>query len=108
LEGGIALAAYCTLAYYFPKHPKLVLQIGLGLYLFYQLLVFLVDPTSLFAGVIVKVLIIGGLVRGLMAYRKIDGYLTELSYQGVLREELDKVRTTWEGMSFTSMPPKEE
>lgn len=68
----IIAVIFAVLGYMSNKDPKKAISIGLGLYLGSIILAGVADPTTLFSGVFIKILIIGGLVKAYFSSKEAE------------------------------------
>ena len=74
----ILVGAFLAFAVWSKTKPVTALISGLSLYIIVQLLNLMVDPTSILKGIIFKILIIGYLVKGIMAVLESEKIKKEL------------------------------
>jgi hypothetical protein len=70
IDGGIG-AAFIALYFYSKKEPVQSLTIGLIIYVAIMVLMAVLDPTSIFSGIIMKAIVISVLVSGLKSAKKL-------------------------------------
>lgn len=75
----ILVGAFLAFAVWSKTKPVVALISGLSLYVIIQLLNLIIDPTTLFKGIIFKVIIIVYLVKGIMAVLEADKIKKELN-----------------------------
>jgi len=78
IVSGVVFVIFATLALFVPKKPRLCLILGLVVFWGIQLFNAIDDPTSLFNGIIVKILFTGALVKGLSAASEAETILADL------------------------------
>ncbi len=75
----ILVGAFLAFAVWSKTKPTSALISGLSLYVIVQLLSAIADPSSLFSGIIFKVLIIAYLIKGIIAVLEVDKIKKELN-----------------------------
>lgn len=75
----ILIAAFLGLGLLAKRKASTALISGLSLYVILNLLIAIVDPISIFSGIIVKIIIIGYLIKGIKAVIEADNLKKELN-----------------------------
>ncbi|RZL47198.1 MAG: hypothetical protein EOP00_12665 [Pedobacter sp.] len=75
----ILIGAFFAFAVWSKTKPVTALISGLALYIIIQLLNLIVDPTTIIRGIIFKIIIIGYLVKGIMAVLEVEKIKKELN-----------------------------
>lgn len=88
IEGFIFLGLYAAFGFFLPKNPTLYLALGLSVYILYQVLVAFVDPSTIFSGLLIKIIVLVGLIRGLLGAREVLEYGGQLNKLGVTRQSI--------------------
>ncbi|MBC6996692.1 hypothetical protein QWY85_02155 [Neolewinella lacunae] len=91
VEGAILVVFYAGLAFLVKYNPLLAFSLGLGLYILYQLLTGIVDPSSIVKGWLIKIVVIIALSRAIHGAVEAKKLLQKLRDMGVPRRETDIV-----------------
>lgn len=75
----ILIAAFLGLGLLAKRKASTALISGLSLYVILHLLNAIIDPVNIFSGIIVKIIIIGYLIKGIKAVNKADNLKKELN-----------------------------
>lgn len=79
----IAGLVFIGCAIWVNKQPLMGVLAAFGFYLFIQVLGAIVDPTTIFKGIILKIIIIGVFIKGVNSARDAKKYKEQLSEMGV-------------------------
>lgn len=89
VEVVLVVSVYAACAVFLPRRPGLAIGVVLGVFVFYQLIAALDDPTTLFKGWLLKAIVFYWLIRGLLAVRRLRKYEAQLIKLGVARREVE-------------------
>jgi len=77
-------------ALYFPRNPLVSLAVGLSVFGLVHILSAIVEPASLYQGIVIKSIFLYGLLRGVFSAQTIRRQVTALQHYGVPRRETEE------------------
>lgn len=83
LESGIVIALYGGMAFMARKTAKIAFILTLAIYLLFIIASAVVEPGSLFTGLIIKIMILYFLTKGILAAFKLEKYIQQLKEFGL-------------------------
>jgi len=90
IEGIVLIVIYLGAALYFPRNPLVSLAVGLSVFGLVHILSAIVEPASLYQGIVIKSIFLYGLLRGVFSAQTIRRQVTALQHYGVPRRETEE------------------